>query len=143
MVSQTTVMNSAPPTNSPSRAIARSVGELGQDILMLGELQAKLAAEDLREAAGSSVKPAVVGVVASGLILGGLPLLLVSIGELLVYFVGIERWIAYCGVAAAALVLGAILAMIAVRKLISLLAIFDRSKQELLQNVHCLKSLLK
>src|SRR5690349_2849390 len=71
--------------NSPFvEGVLGNLAEFGGDIATLAELQAQLAARDLKESASRAALPAVGVAVAAALALGCVPILLFGVAELLV-----------------------------------------------------------
>lgn len=69
MVDQTQVGNGRP-SETPTRGVARSAGELLQDMITLGELQVRLFFADARAGVGSLVAPIVIIIAGTCVLLG-------------------------------------------------------------------------
>jgi hypothetical protein len=139
MESQATVNGKS--AEAPPKALARSVGQFGSEALTLMELQLQLAWEDLRgfsRQAGLGLAAMVFGAACA---LGGLPVMVFGIAEMLIYFYGWERWVTLLALGIAAVFLSVGLIYFGVKKLFRNLATFERSKSELVCNLEWLRNL--
>ena len=142
MAHQTTVGNGRLDHDAPTKAVARGVGELGADILQLAELQAQLAKEDLAVTARGMVKPAICVAVSAVFAVASLPIVLVAVAELIVQYTELTRGWSYLIVSLATLVTS-LAAIFASRGMFQGFSTFDRSRQELTNNLQWLKTMWK
>ena len=77
------------PINAPATAVVSNLAEFGNDFATRAELQAKLAAIDLKESAGRAAVPAGLLAGALVLLLGSVPVLLAGVAELIVRYTAI------------------------------------------------------
>lgn len=139
MESQATI--NGKPAEAPPKALARSVGQFGSDAMTLVELQLQLVWEDLRDfsrQAGLGLAAMVFGAACA---LGGLPVVVFGIGEMLIYFFGWERWATLLALGCTSLFVSAGLIYFGVKKIFLNLATFERSKSELVRNLEWLRNL--
>ena len=129
--------------NSPLvEGVLGNVAEFSTDLISLAELQARLAAADLKETTGRAAVPAGLLVVGALLALVGLPVLLLGVGTLVAENTSLSPGWSILLTALAAIVLGAVLALLGVRGLGGSLSSFDRSKEELSRNLSWVKTVL-
>jgi hypothetical protein len=129
--------------SAPVAGMVGSIADLGGDIANLAELQAKLAALDLKECTGKAMIP--VGALAGGLALclASLPVALIGASELLATAMHLtERGWAYLIVAAIALVVALAVAAVAALRLRKSLDSFQRSREELARNIAWIRTVL-
>lgn len=127
---------------SATETMVRGARELGSDIVSLAELQWQLAMADLTVAKQAAAAETMKLVAVLGLVIGGTPLLLFGVAELLVEQLGWSRGLTYLGVAVVALGLAGMIGMNVINALSKCGASFDRSKFELNQNLAWLKSVI-
>jgi hypothetical protein len=130
-------------TESAPKALARSVGELGAEFVTLAELQIQLGWEDFRTATKKAAIGLAAAIVAAGCAIGGLPVLVLGLAEMLVRFFGWERWATLLGLGTLTVGLSAALAYYGAKKVFQDFAVFRRSKDELLRNLEWLKTIAK
>lgn len=126
----------------PAARFGRGMAALAQDTTAIAELQAKLAALDLKDGSKSLRNAAVLAAVGGVLLLACLPVGMIGLAELLVY-AGWQRWISYLTTGAVGLVLGLLLlwfCWLAVRKAAGS---FKRSREELSRNVEWFRQALR
>ena len=144
MDTQKTSVNGKPvPSESSPKALARSVGELGSELVTLAELQLQLGWEDLCAASQKAARGLAAAIVAAGCAIGGLPVLVFGLAEMLVRFFGWERWATLLGLGLLTVTLSAALAYYGAKKVFQDFAVFKRSKDELLRNLEWLKTITK
>jgi hypothetical protein len=119
-----------------------NLADFGSDIATLAELQAKLAALDLKESAGKAAVPAGLLASAGVLALGSLPVGLLGIAELLVTYAGLGRGWAYLATALAVTVIAVALALVGLPRIKTSFESFRRSREELTRNVAWIKTVL-
>jgi hypothetical protein len=129
--------------NSPLvEGVLGNMAEFSSDLISLAELQARLAAADLKEATGRVVLP--VGLLAGGALLAlvSLPVILLGAGYLLSEYTSLSVGWSILLTAVVALLLGAALAVLGLRGLGGSFSSFDRSKEELARNLSWIKTVL-
>jgi hypothetical protein len=126
---------------APPRAFARSLGEVGSDLLSLMELQARLGWEDLKTAGRQAAGGLAAAVVAAGCAIGGLPVLVLGLAEILVEMFGWSRGATLLVLGIVTVGASAILAYYGARRVFQNFAVFRRSKDELIRNLEWLKTL--
>ena len=127
---------------SATATMVRGAREFSADLVSLAELQWQLALADLAIAKQEALAQTMKLVMVLGLAIGGTPLLLFGVAELLVEYAGWFRGWTYLGVAAIALGIAGVVGMSVVKKLSQCGASFARSKFELNQNITWLKKAL-
>jgi hypothetical protein len=127
---------------SATATMVRGARELGSDLVSLAELQWQLAMADMAVAKQEALAQTMKLVMVMGLAIGGTPLLLFGVAELLVEQLEWSRGLTYLGVAFIALGIAGIVGMSVVRGLSKCGASFARSKFELNQNIAWLKGVL-
>lgn len=137
---QTPLNGHAPET--ATETMVRGARGLGSDIVSLAELQWQLAMADFAVAKQDAVAQTMKLVVVLGLAIGGTPLLLFGVAELLVEQLEWSRGLTYLGVAAIALAIAGFVGMSVMRGLSKCGASFARSKFELNQNIAWLKTVI-
>jgi glycerol uptake facilitator-like aquaporin len=146
MVDQASVNNPDWPGSQPYRREASAaakvrdgVGELLHDVVSLSELQAQLLAVDAKESVERAKLP--IGLLVGGiaLALGAVPVLLLSLGEALTLWLDWERALSYLVSGLAGAVIAGVLLYLAMQKAGAVIAVFDRSRVELAENVRWIK----
>lgn len=127
---------------SATATMVRGAREFSADLVSLAELQWQLAMADLAIAKQAALAQTMKLVMVVGLAIGGTPLLLFGVAELLVEQLEWSRGLTYLGVAAVALGIAGVIGMSVVNKLSQCGASFARSKFELNQNIAWLKKAL-
>lgn len=140
MVDQTTMTNGR--NAAPAAAMTRNMSDLVGDIASLVELQARLLVLDAKESVQRTVTPVVLAAIGGAVLMGSIPVLFLAIAAGLV--------ILGLGLAAALFVsflIGAVIGVIALAiawyLLRSSVITFQRSRNELAQNVQWIKDTLK
>jgi hypothetical protein len=129
--------------NSPLvEGVLGNMAEFSTDLISLAELQARLAAADLKESTGRAVVPAGLLVGGTLLALVSLPVLLFGVGYLLAEYTSLSVGWSILLTAVAALLLGAVLAILGLRGLGGSFTSFQRSKEELTRNLAWVKTVL-
>lgn len=123
--------------------VAASFSGLAHDAIELAELQAQLLAMDAKAASRAARTSAVLGVVATCLLLGAVPVMLLAVGETFAALFGWARWVAMSAAAVLGLALSAAAGVGAWFRLRTGLASFKRSREELRYNVAWIKTNLK
>jgi uncharacterized membrane protein YqjE len=144
MADQATVNGGAQArTGAPfGEGVLSSLAGFGGDVTNLVELQARLAALDLRDATQRATMPA--GLVAGGLmlLLGSIPVALLGIAELLVVGFRMQRAWALILTAGVAIAIGVLSALIGLPRLKSSFESLRRSREEFVRNVAWVKTIL-
>jgi hypothetical protein len=130
------------PIDAPAMAMVSNLAEFGNDFATLAELQAKLAAIDMKESAGRAALPAGLLAGALVLLLGSVPVLLAGVAGLIARYLGIGPEWALLLTAAVALAAAAALGAMAVSRLGRSFSSFQRSREELTRNVSWIKTVL-
>jgi len=123
--------------------VISNVAGFGENLLSLAELQARLAAIEMRQNAGAAKAAGATLLAGSVLALAGVPVLLVGIAELLVSELAFKRGYALLIVAGCTLVIAALFAGIAARSLRRKPLGFPLTIEELTRNVHWIRTVLK
>jgi uncharacterized membrane protein YqjE len=122
--------------------VVTNVAEFGENLLSLAELQARLAAIELKQnLEGVKVGGAVI-VAGAALALAALPIALAGIAELLVSQAGMSRGLALIVVAVAALVIAGTGIAIAVARLRGANLGYPLSREEFARNVNWVRTVL-
>jgi uncharacterized membrane protein YqjE len=122
--------------------VVGNLAEFGGDITTLAELQAKLAMVDLKEGSARAVVPGAALASAAALGLGGVPVLLFGVAELIHEYGGMRLGWALVLTAVVALVLAVAVAGFAALRLARSFESFRRSREELVRNVAWIKTVL-
>ena len=124
---------------SAAAGVRDGVGDLLHDVVSLSELQAQLLAVDARESVDKAKAP--IGLLVGGisLALGAVPVLLLSLGEALTLWLDWERALSYLVSGLAGVVIAGILLYLAWQQAGAVLAVFDRSRVELAENIRWIK----
>jgi hypothetical protein len=130
------------PINAPATAVVSNLAEFGNDFATLAELQAKLAAIDLKESAGRAAVPAGLLAGALVLLLGSVPVLLIGVAELIVRFTSIGHDLALLLTAGGAIVVAGAIGALAAPRLRKSFESLQRSREELARNVSWIKTVL-
>ena len=127
--------------NAPAESVVESVTEFINDITTLAELQAKLAAADLKEATGRALVPAMLVGAGLVLLLASLPVVLLGVAALLAAAGLQEPW-ALLLTGVAGLIVATVLAVVAGLALGRSFTSFRRSQEELARNVSWVKTVI-
>jgi len=124
---------------SAAAGVRDGVGDLLHDVVSLSELQVQLLAVDARESVDKAKTP--IGLLVGGiaLALGAVPVLLLSLAEALTLWLGWERALSYLVSGLAGAVVAGILLYLAWQQMGAVLAVFDRSRVELAENIRWIK----
>ena len=124
---------------SAAAGVRDGVGDLLHDVVSLSELQVQLLAVDARESVEKAKAP--IGLLIGGIVLalGAVPVLLLSLGEALTLWLGWERALSYLVSGLAGTVIAGVLLYLAWQQAGAVLAVFDRSRVELAENVRWIK----
>lgn len=140
MVDQTTVTNGR--NAAPAEAMTRSMSDLVGDIASLAELQARLFAIDAKETMRRIVLPIVFAAAGMVLVLGSIPVLLLTLAALFTY-AGMGAAMSLFLAFVVGMILGAIALGVAWYAIRRSLVSFQRSREELARNLHWIKEALR
>lgn len=118
------------------------VAEFVDDLTSLSELQARLAAADLRDAARKSAVPAVLTVVGLAVVVASVPVALLGAGWLLASALRIHQGWAMLLTAGAATALGALMVGMGGKWLSHSFESFRRSRKQLMLNLAWIRTVL-
>ncbi len=139
MAHQTTVNNGF---GSSVSEIVTDIGELGNNVVTLATLQAKLAVADLHESARRALPAIVASVILIPLGFASLTVGLIGVGYWLTAYWGISLSQAMMLVAAVGFVFTAMLTVFAVQRLRVSFVSFRRSREELERNLAWLSTVM-
>ena len=124
---------------SAAAGVRNGVGELLHDVVSLSELQAQLLAVDAKESVEKAKLP--IGLLIGGIILalGAVPVLLLSLGEALTLWLDWERALSYLVSGLAGVVIAGVMLYLAWQQTGAVIAVFDRSRVELAENIRWIK----
>ena len=142
MVDQAQV-NGAAPAEAAPHVVVRNTGELLQDLLTLGELQARLLIIDVREGTSRLLWPLVLLVVGAALALGCWPVALIALAMTLVEITTLTTAQAFGVALASGIVLTALVTGVGWSLLRQQTGLFDRSLSEWQQNVKWTKNAMR
>jgi uncharacterized membrane protein YqjE len=129
--------------NSPLiEGVIGNLAEFGGDITTLAELQAKLAVIDLKEGGARAAVPTAALAASAALALGGLPVLLFGVAELIHQYGGMKLGWALVLTAVVALIVAGIVGAVAALRLSRCFESFRRSREELQRNISWIKTVL-
>jgi uncharacterized membrane protein YqjE len=123
-------------------SVTGSLSEVANDVATLAELQAKLAAVDLKACAERALVPLAVIAAALAVALGTIPVALLGAAFLLVSALGLGWGWAMLLTAAVALVLAGLVAFVSVRQFGRSLEPLRRSREELTRNIAWVRTVL-
>ncbi len=126
----------------PEPKMRNHLGDLGADLLTLGELQLELFTVDGKEAAKQSLIPGFMIVAAIGFLMGACPLLLLGLSWWIADVTQLSQPLAAVVVAAGGFVMAAILFFMSWVRLKRSFAVLKRSRAELEENLKWVKKLL-
>jgi uncharacterized membrane protein YdjX (TVP38/TMEM64 family) len=144
MADEATVSNGAKVrVNSPIvEGVIGNIADLGSNLVTLGELQAKLAACDLRESAARAAVPVGLTTLGALLITAALPVALIGAADLLASATGLSVGVSLLLCALASCLLGALIAFLAGRTIGRSFESFRRSNDEFSRNLAWVKTVL-
>jgi len=128
--------------NGSAQTVVGSVAEFGNNIATLAELQAQLAAVDLKESYARATLPLMSFVVGVAVILGSIPILLLGAADLLARAMGITSGWAMILVAGVALVVSAVIAYLSLTEIGRSVEPLRRSREELVRNLAWIRTVL-
>jgi hypothetical protein len=141
-VSQANGNGRSVPINAPASAVVRNLAEFGNDAATLAELQAKLAAIDMKEAGGRAAIPAGALAASLALLLGAIPVGLFGVADLIADHFRIRPGWALLMTAGGAALIALIVGAVAGLRLGKSFEVFRRSRDELTRNLAWIKTVL-
>jgi uncharacterized integral membrane protein len=123
--------------------VARNLAAIAHDVVTLAELQAQLARLDMKTALKKMKLPVAVLAVGAVLFLASIPLALVTVAHVLIYFTSLASWAAYLIVVAGGFLLGGLAMLFAISRIKSAGHTIDRSSTEFSNNVKWIKLVLR
>jgi len=146
MVDQTAVRNAGKPGETHQHGhgdgVVSNLADLINDFATLGELQAELAAVDIKESAARAVFPVVVAVSALALVVASLPVILLGVAHVLSRAVNLQLGWAILLTGLAALVAGGLLALVYYKRVTTSLEPLRRSREEFIRNLSWVRTVL-
>lgn len=130
------------PVPHPDSAEFEGVAEFVDDLASLAELQAKLAAVDLRDASRKSALPLVLTLVGLAAVVGSIPVVLLGAGWLLAAALKIHQGWALLLTAGVAVTLGGVLTVLGGMQLRHGFGSFRRSRTQLWLNLAWIRTVL-
>jgi Putative Actinobacterial Holin-X, holin superfamily III len=128
--------------SGPSSAVFDGVAEFVDDVASLAELQAKLAAADLRDAARKSAAPIVLTLMGLTVVVASVLVALLGTGWLLASALMIHQGWAMLLTAGAAMALGGLVAALGMLRLSHSFDSFRRSRHQLWRNLAWIRTVL-
>lgn len=118
------------------------LGNLGADLIQLGELQLELLAVDARDATRKAYTPAFMAFFGTGFLIGSCPLALLGLSWWLADVTELSVWASSLIVASIGLVIAGVLFFLAYKGFKRSAALLNRSRAELHSNLEWVKRLL-
>jgi len=122
--------------------VVGSIADFGNDMATLVELQAKLAALDMKECTTRATVPVAVLAVGLVVVLAAVPVALLGAADLIARALGIAPGWAMLLTAVAALVLAGAVSFLSVHELLKSLEPLRRSREELVRNLAWVRTVL-
>jgi uncharacterized membrane protein YqjE len=141
MANQASVNLDGSAVNQPEGVVG-NITEFGNDVMTLVELQAQLAALDFKEAMSRATVPLILIVVGAALLLASLPVALMGIAWLLASAFSLSIGWAALLTAVVTAAVTAIVAFVALRRLLGALDSFRHSREELARNIAWIRTVL-
>jgi len=129
------------PQGQPEGVVG-NIAEFGNDVAPLAELQAKLATLDFKESTARAIVPLALVVGGIALLLASLPVALLGVAWLVASALSIREGWAALLTAGVAAVVAAILAWVALTRLLASFESFRRSREELVRNISWIRTVL-
>jgi hypothetical protein len=142
MANQTSVEARDGREEAPAAVFARNFSDCARDIVSLAELQSRLLSLDLKQVVRQAAVPAALAGTALAVLLGSVPIMLMTIAYALVDVAGWSRWAAFLLATVIGLILGSGLAAGAYAIFRNSFNALDRSRKELADNLRWLKEAL-
>jgi Putative Actinobacterial Holin-X, holin superfamily III len=134
----------SPAASEPAASgVVTGIANLGENLLNLAELQARLAAIEVRQTIQATQVYAAIVVGSSLLAVGSLVVALIGLAELCVTTLGISRAAAFLGVGALALGLASAAAAVAIVQLRQRAFHFPLSAEEFGRNMHWIRTVVR
>lgn len=122
--------------------VVSNLSDLINDCATLGELQAQLAAVDLKECVGRAVWPLVVAVSALVLVVASLPVILLGVAYVLAHALSLPLMWTILLTGLATLAVGGLVAYLFSKRVASSLEPLRRSREELTRNLSWVRTVL-
>lgn len=129
--------------NGHQESLKQNFAEVLHDVGDLAELQWELLQADMEDARQRATGPLITLVVIAVIALGAVPVLLLSLGELLAYYAEWPTGWAYLLVVAITAVAIGITAKVAINRLGKATKTFQRSREELTANIRWMRQVVK
>jgi uncharacterized membrane protein YqjE len=142
MADQTSVEYRNGSGEAPASQIVRNLGDCAHDVVVLAELQARLAALDLKESAQQTLAPAGLLAIGLGLLAGSFPVLLMTLAYLLINVAEWPEWAGFLLATVIGFLVGGALCAGAYWLFRSSVTGLERSRKELTDNLRWLKEVL-
>jgi hypothetical protein len=136
------VASSGAAQDVPEPDMTGQLGNLGADLIQLGELQLELMAVDARDATRKAYMPAFLAFFGTGFLIGSCPLALLGLSWWLADVTELSVWASSLIVASSGLVLAGLLFFFAYKGFKRSFALLNRSRAELHSNLEWVKRLL-
>ena len=114
----------------------------GNDVFTLGELQAKLAAADLKDCIDHAVTPLIAVVVGFAIFLAALPVAMLGAADVLARAAGLTPGVAMLITAAAGLAVAGVILFVFAKRFAHSLQAFRRSREELVRNLSWIRTVV-
>jgi len=128
-------------TNGNEGVVGRLTG-FGNDVFTLGELQAKLAAADLKECVDHAVTPLIAVVIGFAIFLAALPVAMLGAADVLARAAGLTPGAAMLITAAVGLAVAGGILFVFARRFTQSLQSFRRSREELVRNLSWIRTVV-
>lgn len=130
------------PTNDNSPGVVGRLAVFGNDVFTLGELQAKLAAADLKDCTARATLPLIAIVAAVVLVLGAIPVALLGVADLLSQALAMRIGLVRLLTALATFLAAAVVGLVYLRRFTSSFNSFRRSQDELTRNISWVRTVV-
>ena len=143
MVGETIMNRCNGSTQSSPKGVAKGMGELTHDIVSLAELQFELFRVDCREGLRKIMIPVALLLFAGFVAVGTVPIALILVAEFLVQTAGLSRAAAFSIAAMSGVIVALAIGVVGWSYLRGIIRVFERSREELTQNMTWIKHALK
>ena len=143
MVGETTMNRRNGSTQAPPNWVAKGMGELTHDIVLLAELQFELFRIDCREGLKRMLIPVALLMFAGIVAIGTVPVALIFIAEFLEQAAGLSRAAAYSIAAMGGFIVAVTMGVVGWSYMRGAVRVFERSREELTHNMTWIKRALK
>lgn len=129
-------------SNGQTEGLVGGLTDFANDVATLAELQVKLAEIDLKEATQRATIPLALAGAGAALLVGSIPVVVAGAGLLIAGALGISYGLGLLLTALGLMVVAAIIAFVAVRRVGRSLEAFRRSQEELTRNISWVRTVL-